>query len=304
MTGGVLTILGLLVGVLLAFAGGEALTRGARRLFAGTAGVAGLAAVICSALPEYAFAMRASAIDLSGAAVGAVAGSLTANAFLAAVISSSNLVERARGTMAFGLITVTAAVLLIVVAFDGYIGRVEGGLMLAAALIAAWQAMRIDHDPEAPKLAARPGPGLAWLAFGLVLLLGGAWLALEQVRSFAIGLPDGDLIIGLSVLGLGAALPETMAAIAAMRRGEGAQSLLNVLVGVSLVLFGALGAAALVKPLKVADSFLRAPLVGVSASAVLLLVLAFRKKALPRAAPAVGAIVYLAFLVAFLKAGG
>src|SRR3569832_283119 len=110
MAGGVLAILGLVFGVLLAFAGGEALTRGVRRAFAGTAA---LGAGICSALPEYAFAMRASSIGLSGAAVGAVAGSLTANAFVAAVIAAANTGERPKGTNTNNQIAAGAAVVLI-----------------------------------------------------------------------------------------------------------------------------------------------------------------------------------------------
>lgn len=304
MAGGVLAILGLVFGVLLAFAGGEALTRGTRRLFAGAAGMAALGAVICSALPEYAFAMRASSIGLSGAAVGAVAGSLTANAFVAAVIAASNTSERPKGTGAFGLIAAVAAVVLIGVAFDGSIGRVEGGIMLAAALVAAWQASRLEAGEAQVEGASRPAAAVGWFAFGVVLLLGGTWLAMEQVKALSVGLPDRDLIIGLAALGLGAALPEIVAAVSAVRRKEGPQALLNVLVGVSLVLFGALGAAALVHPIAVAESFLRAPLVAVAVSAVLLLVLALRSKPLPRAAPAVGMVMYLAFLVAFLKVGG
>jgi len=305
MAGGVLAILGLVFGVLLAFAGGEALTRGVRRAFAGAAGMAALGAVICSALPEYAFAMRASSIGLSGAAVGAVAGSLTANAFVAAVIAAANTGERPKGTGAFGLIAAVAAVVLIGVAFDGSIGRVEGGIMLVAALVAAWQASRLQSGEAAePPAASRPAVALGWFAFGALLLAGGAWLALTQVQRLSVGLPARDLVIGLAALGLGAALPEIVAAVSAVRRKEGPQALLNVLVGVSLVLFGALGAAALVHPIAVAESFLRAPLVAVAVSAVLLLVLALRAKPLPRAAPAVGMVMYLAFLVAFLKVGG
>ena len=78
-------LVGLVAGVLLAFAGGEALTRGTRSLLAPAAlGLAAFVAVLCSAVPEFLFALRAAQIDLPGSAVGAVAGSFVANAFIAA----------------------------------------------------------------------------------------------------------------------------------------------------------------------------------------------------------------------------
>jgi cation:H+ antiporter len=304
MSGGVLAIPGLLIGVLLAFAGGEALTRGARALLAGAAGLAGFAAVLATVMPELAFAMRASALDLPGAAVGAVAGSLTANALIGSVIAATAVGEPVRGARTFTALTALGAAALIVAAFDGTIGQTEGGLMLLAALFTAWRSARMAADPSDALLKSRPGPGLLWIVLGAVLIVGGAWLALEAVASLAAGRSEGDLIAGLTALGLGAALPEIAAAAVAARKGEGAQGFVNVATGTALVLFGALGAATLVRPLRVSDAFLGAPVIAVATSALVLLGIGLVRRRLPKAAAAVGLVAYLGFLGAFLAGVG
>ncbi len=303
MAGGPGAILGLLCGVLLAFAGGEALSRGSRALLAGAAGLAAFAAVLCSAVPEYAFAMRASAINLPGAAVGAIAGSFAVNALIAAVVASSGSGEPVRGARGFAVFSALAATVLITAAFDGRISRSEGELMVAAALFVAWRAARLESGEEVA-LKPKPLAGIGWLAFGVALTAAGTWLALEQVFKLSGGLQGPDLTVGLIALGIGAALPETVAAVRAARRGEGAQAFVNIATGASLTLLGALGAAAMVRPVVVYEAFLGVPTAAVVVSALVLLLLAFTRVKAPKIAVALGAMVYLGFLVAFVRNAG
>jgi cation:H+ antiporter len=298
-TAGVL--LGLVVGVLLAFAGGEALTRGSRSLLAPAAlGLAAFVAVICSAIPEFAFAMRAAQLDLSGAAVGAVAGSFVANALVAATVALRGGIDEARGGRTFAVASAIAAGALLFVAFDGQITHTEGGLMLGGAVLVALRAARLDvtgPDPEGPRHSLVMS--LLLLFMGAALTLGGAWLALSQVQTWASGRPDGDLLAGLTLLGAGAALPEIVAAWSAARQNLGARAFVNVTAGTSLTLFGAIGAAALVRPLTVPDAFLRAPAVAVAVAAVVLLALAAARRRLPAGFVVAGLIAWVGALAAF-----
>lgn len=286
-------LLGLLVGVLLAFAGGEALSRGARGLIApAAAGFAAFAAVLASAVPEYSFAMRAAALDLPGAAIGAVAGSFIANAFIASLVAASGAHDQARGGRTFSVASAVAAGALLFVAFDGVVTRGEGALMLAGALLVAVRAARLDlradEQPPRPPLAA----SILLLAVGAALCAGGAWLALDQTADLARGRADGDLLIGLTALGAGAALPEIAAALIAARKGCGARALVNVAAGTALTLFGAVGAAALVRPLTVADPFHGAPAAALAAAAVVLMAVATSKRRLASGFALVGALVW------------
>lgn len=298
-TAGVL--LGLVVGVLLAFAGGEALTRGSRSLLAPAAlGLAAFVGVICSAIPEFAFAMRAAQLDLSGAAVGAVAGSFVANALVAATVALRGGIDEARGGRTFAVASAIAAGALLFVAFDGEITRTEGAFMLAGAVLVAIRAARLEvtgPDPQGPRQSF--GVSVLLLIVGAALTVGGALLALDRVQAWASGQPDGDLMAGLMLLGAGAALPEIVAAWSAARQNLGARAFVNVAAGTSLTLFGAIGAAALVRPLAVSEAFLRAPAIAVAISAVVLLALAAAKRRLPAAFVVAGLVAWVGALAAF-----
>lgn len=278
-------LLGMLVGVLLAFAGGEALTRGSRALIApAAAGLAAFVAIAASAVPEFAFAMRAAQLDLPGAAIGAVAGSFVANAFIAAFAAASGAAEgegQVRGGRTFAAASAVAAGALLFVAFDGRISRAEGGLMLLGAILVAVRAARLEAqatDPGPPRPRAAVAVGL--LLLGGLLAAGGTWLALREVSVWSAGRADGDLLAGLTMLGAGAALPEIAAAFIAARQGRGARGFVNVAIGTALTLFGALGAAALVRPLTVSDAFLGAPAVCVAVAAVVLMAVAAARRRL------------------------
>lgn len=294
-------LLGLVVGVLLAFAGGEALTRGSRSLLAPAAlGLATFVAVLCSAAPEFAFAMRAAQLDLTGAAVGAVAGSFVANAFIAATVALRGAIDEARGGRTFAVASAIAAAALLFVAFDGTITRTEGAFMLAGAVLVAVRAAQLDingPDPEGPRHSLVTS--LLLLIAGAALTLGGAWLALNQLQAWASGRPDGDLLAGLTLLGAGAALPEIVAAWSAARQNLGARAFVNVTTGTSLTLFGAVGAAALVRPLTVPDAFLGAPAIAVAISAVVLMALAAAKRRLPAGFVIAGLVAWIGALTTF-----
>ena len=294
-------LLGLIVGVLLAFAGGEALTRGSRALIApAAAGAAVFVAILASALPEFAFAMRAAQLDLPGAALGAVAGSFVANAFIAALVAATGAEDEARGGRTFAVGSAIAAGALLFVAFDGQITRVEGGVMLLGALVAAVRAARLEVKAEAlegPGIGGVPALGL--IVIGLLLVGGGTWLAINELQTWAAGRADGDLLAGLTMLGAGAALPEIAAATVAARKGCGARGFVNVVVGTTLTLFGAIGAAALVRPLAVSDAFMTGPAIAVAAAAVVLLAVGAARRRLPRAVAWAGVAAWLCAMGAF-----
>ncbi len=307
MGGGVAAILGLAGGAALAIAGAWALARGARAL---PAAIAGVAIVYCAAWPAFAFSVGASVAGLPGASVGVVTGAAVAATFLSAVIASG--VEggpQMRGVRAFAVAAAASAAVLIGVAYDGQVTAVEGGMMLLGAGAVSWQlaqarglfaAAAIEGDGRAPSKVLAVGWGLA----GLAVVGVGVWLAMLAINALTVSRPDGDLMLGLTVLGLGAALPGLVWTIQARRRGEGQQSLLKICAGMALGMMGGLGCAALVHPVYVSDTFLRAPAMAIAASAVVLLVIAFSKLRAPRFAVGLGVLIYAGFTAAFLGAFG
>lgn len=308
MTGGVLAILGLAGGVALAFAGAQALTRGARALPVAAAGLVGAAS---AAWPAFAFAVGASAANLPGAAVGAVAGGLIATAFLTAVIGACASETPAKGVRAFAVAAAASVAVLIGVAYDGQISPSEGGMMLLGAVAVGWQmvqAKSLFRPAEAAGADAvvAPKPVLAagWTILGLAVIALATWLLTNAVDALSVGRPDGDLKLGLTVLGLAAALPGLVLTVAAARRGEGGPALVKIMAVTALGLLAGLGAASLIHPVYVSDAFLGAPTVAAAAGAAILLLVAFTGVRPPRAAIILGAVVYLGFLAAFLGVFG
>ena len=308
MTGGVLAILGLAGGVALTFGGAQALTRGARDLPVSAAGLVGAAS---AAWPAFAFAVGSSVARLPGAAVGAVAGGLVATAFLTAVIGACASQTPPKGMRPFAVAAAASVAVLIGVAYDGQISLSEGGMMLLGAAAVAWQmvqAKTLFRPGEAATDAAIVAPNLllagAWTVLGLGVIALATWLLTNSVDALSLGRPDGDLKLGLTVLGLAAALPGLVLTVSAARRGEGGPVLVKIMAVTALGLLAGLGAAALVHPIYVSDAFLGAPTVAVSAGAMILLLIAFTGVKPPRAAIVLGAAVYFGFLAAFLGVFG
>lgn len=268
---------------------------GAARLCERTGALAG-------ALPLLLICIGAAIAGMAGAAIGAAAGALTAATLLTLVIAATASPGRLRGTRSFAVTVAVAAVAMILAAFDAQIGRSEGVLLTAAAGFAGWSGFRLSDAGDAHwRMTSR---GLTLAITGALALLIGTALALYQAPELAVGLPDGALMIGLTALGTAAAAPQAMFAVGRVRAGRGEEMLRETIVTGAICLFGGVGVAALIHPLSVPESFLRAPLLVLGFDLVVLIWIAFMRKALPRAAPLVGAVVYAAALVAYLKADG
>jgi cation:H+ antiporter len=186
-------------------------------------------------------------------------------------------------------------------------------MMLLGAVAVGWQMAQAKFlfragGPEQIEAPAKGAPNLAlpaaWFLSGLAATAAATWLTMASVDGLTVNRPDGDLTVGLTVLGLGVALPGLVSTVGAARRGEGGPALVKIMAGTALGLLAGLGAAALVRPVYVTESFLRAPTAAVAAGALLLLVIAFARLKPPRAVIALGAVVYLGFLLSFLGVFG
>ena len=184
-------------------------------------------------------------------------------------------------------------------------------MMLLGAVAVGWQMVQAKPlfrpaEATTPDAAVPPNPLLAagWTVLGLAVIALATWLLTWAVDALSLGRPDGDLKLGLTVLGLAGALPGLVLTVGAARRGEGGAVLVKIMAVTALGLLAGLGAAALVHPVYVSDAFLGAPTVGVAAGAMILLLIAFTGVRPPRAAIVLGAVVYLGFLAAFLGVFG
>ncbi|MFO8151950.1 calcium/sodium antiporter [Thioalkalivibrio sp.] len=228
-------VLGLTVLVL----GAESLVRGAARL-AGSVGVSplviGLTVVAFgTSTPEMAVAVHASLAGTPDIAIGNVIGSNIANILLilgiAAVIIplvvSEQVIRQEVPVM------IAATVLLLVLAMDGLISRIDAGILFT--LVVVYTAFLILQSRRSTRAAATapemdlPQPSrwdrhwavqVLLIVVGLAaLVLGSRWLV-ESAVVFARFFGISDLIVGLTIVAVGTSLPEIATSTLAALRGQ------------------------------------------------------------------------------------
>jgi cation:H+ antiporter len=234
------TVAFFILGLALLIAGAELLVRGASRL----AAAVGLSPLIIgltivalgTSSPELAVAVSSSLSGQSDLVVGNVIGSnifnilliLGIGAVIAPLIVSQRLV-RLDVPLVIGV-----SVLMLVLALDGRIGRLEGGLLFAGIVAYIFFAIRQGRR-ESPKVqqeyqrefgAERRLGGkqfllqAAMVVGGLVaLVVGSGWLV-DSAVVIARALGLSELIIGLTIVAIGTSSPEIATSVIASARGE------------------------------------------------------------------------------------
>ena len=246
---------------MLLVAGGEVLVRGASAL-AVDVGISplvvGLTVVsVATSAPELAVTTSAVFTGESDLALGNIVGSNIANILLILGISAIVLPLAVRRQLVRIDVPflIGFGVLLVLLAADGDIGTVDGALLLAVwiahTVLSVWLSKRGDIPAEAveeePPNVSAP-VALVLVIVGVGLLVGGSNLLVTGAASIASALGVSSLVIGLTVVAIGTSLPELVASLAAVRKGETDLAVGNA-IGSCLANIGlVLGAPALVKP--------------------------------------------------------
>ncbi|MDW8479900.1 MAG: calcium/sodium antiporter [Xanthomonadales bacterium] len=261
-----LSFLLLAFALLLLFVGAEALVRGAASL-ALRLGLSRLAVGLTvvafgTSAPELVVSVEAALAGSGDLALGNVVGSNIFNvavilglAALICPIPVRERIVRLDAPLALG-----AALLLWPLLADGRIARVEAALLLAILggytalnLVLARRRVRegLQDWPDAP-LAAGEG-SLAWdlagLALGLLLLVLGSELLVEQAIAIARRLGVSEAVIGLTLVAAGTSLPELATSLVAAVRRQPDIAIGNVVGSNVFNILGILGAAGLLAPL-------------------------------------------------------
>jgi cation:H+ antiporter len=266
-----LAIAGIVAGLVVLVAGGELLVQGASRLAASLRIpplVIGLTVVAFgTSSPELAVSVQSAWVGNADLAVGNVVGSnifnvlfiLGLSALIAPLSVASQLVRRDVPLM------IAASLLLLLLGFDGHLGRDEGVLLFAGLLGFTWwcvlQSRRESRAATAADPAGdepeRPTPNgltgstlgqLAAIAGGLVLLgIGSKWL-IDGAVSVATFLGVSELIIGLTIVAAGTSLPELATSLMAAWRGERDIAVGNVVGSNLFNILGVLGLASIIAP--------------------------------------------------------
>ena len=263
-------------GLVLLVLGAEALVRGASRL-ASSLGVpplvVGLTVVAYgTSTPEVAVSLQAALAGQADISLGNVVGSnifnvlfiLGLSAMIAPLVVSRKLVQIDVPLM------VGVSALMLVMALDGRISRLDGAIL--AALVVVYTAFLVrqakEERAEAREAAAAadggnavPAPGptgrmwavnLAYIAAGLGLLVQGSGWFVESSMAIARMMGVSELVIGLTIVAAGTSMPEVATSIIATVRGERDIAVGNVVGSNIYNILAVLGFAALLSPSGVA----------------------------------------------------
>ncbi|HSR67590.1 MAG TPA: calcium/sodium antiporter [Acidobacteriota bacterium] len=314
-----------LLGLLLLLGGAELLVRGSSRL-AAALGISpliiGLTVVAFgTSSPELAVSMRGAWTGHADLSVGNVLGSNIFNVLF--ILGLSALIVPLKVDQRLVRIDVPlmtgASLLLLVMAWDGRLGRLEGGILssglLAYIAFAVWQSRRESKKVKA-EYAQQFGPPpptasgallqIAVAAVGLLLLLVGAQWLLDGSIRIARWAGLSELTIGLTIIAAGTSLPEVATSLIAALRGERDIAVGNVVGSNLFNLLGVLGPTAVLAPggLQVAPSALLLDLPFVVATALVCTPIFLTAWQIDRWEGGALLLLYLAYVAALLASDG
>ncbi len=254
------SILLFVLGIGLLWAGTEAVLRRVPRLAAwlrvSPLVITVMLVAVMTSLPEFSVSLFASLRGQPAAAVGNIVGSnfvtLTFVAGLCAlwrpIVVGPTIRQRESSWM------ILAAALLLVVAMDGVISRLDGLLLVVAYGPYFWATLddaREQRHEAAVSAPARPWLDLVVFVAGVgMIVLGADWIV-EHGSRLARELGMSDLLIGVTFYAFGTSLPELAIALGAVLRRQADVTLGEIYASNIFTGLVVAGALCLVRPLPV-----------------------------------------------------
>ena len=255
-----LDIVLIVVGVVLVLFGADRLTEGAsalaRRMNVPEI-IIGLTIVAAgTSAPELFVSLVSALKGTPDLAVGNVVGSNTMNAMLivgcAAMVAPMTI---SRSTVKKDIpFSVGASVLLIVLALDSFLGRMDGIVLLLGFAVFMTYTLMQAKSGRATEVQAEVSPvwkNLVYLVGGLLGLVLGSNLFVDSASSVAYALDISEGVVGLTVVAGGTSLPELATSVVAARKGQSAIAIGNVIGSNVFNILLILGLTATISPLEI-----------------------------------------------------
>ena len=189
-------------------------------------------------------------------AVGNVVGSNTMNAMLivgcAAMVAPMTI---SRSTVRKDIpFSVAASVLLILLGFDAFLGRIDGIILLVGfAFFMYYTLSQAKAEKPTTETTKQSNPWLStfYVVLGLALLVVGSNLFVDSASrvAYALGISEG--VVGLTVVAGGTSLPELATSVVAARKGQSAIAIGNVIGSNVFNILLILGTTAVISPLAI-----------------------------------------------------
>lgn len=241
---------------------------GADRLTEGSVGLAermGVSQIVIgltivamgTSMPEFCVSLISSLKGTPDLAVGNIVGSNIFNALLivgvsAVVAPMTILHSTVKKDIPFALV---ASVILLLMCYDGKIGRLDALILSVFFLIFmvfTLKGAKSEHQDGASEKAPMPllkGVGLVLL--GLLCLVFGPNVFVDNASAIARTLGVSDAVIGLTIVAGGTSLPELATSVVAARRGNSGIAIGNVLGSNVFNILFILGVTGLISPMAI-----------------------------------------------------
>lgn len=288
-----LDLVKIVTGLTLLFYGGDFLVTGSTRLarFLKISPFVIGATVIAfgTSAPELAVAILAALDAAPELAMGNVIGSNIANiglvlgitAIVAPIVIASKRFNREYPPF------LLAAFLILFLAWDLKIHRLEGIIMVSLLALYVWRSF--SHKEDIPSeledevdLLTDKGPAFQLLLItgGLIALVGGAKLLVSGGISIARNFGVSEWFIGITIVAIGTSLPEIVSSVMAAKRGHGEMAIGNIFGSNIFNILMVLGIASLIHPLNISEPIHPDLIIATGITGLLLALIVFGKHSL------------------------
>lgn len=293
------------LGLVALFFGGEYLVRGASgiaRRYNLSPMVIGLTIVgFGTSAPELLVSVQAALAGQPAIAIGNVLGSNIANVLLilgCSAVIAPLLIPLRKVWRDLGFMAIATAALWLMLA-DGVITRAEG-VMLIAGLIIFMSTAFIFGKADVDDHDAMPLPGMAMAVAqtigGLVVLVIGARLLVDNATLIARSFNVSEAVIGLTIVAIGTSLPELATSVVAAFRKQTEIAVGNVIGSNLFNILSILGITALITPIPAEPRFSNTDMPWVAATALLLILMAVILRGVPRLAGVALLVAYVGYI--------
>jgi cation:H+ antiporter len=303
-----LQIVLIILGIFIVIKGADALTAGAaslaRRMNVPQIVIGLTIVAMGTSMPEFCVSLVSAIKGTPDLAVGNVVGSNIFNALLivgcAAMVAPMTILHSTvKRDIPFALV---ASVMLLIMCLDANISRFDALILFVFFLVFMFitvRGARQGSDAEEPQ-AAEQKPMSQLKAFmlillGLVLLIGGSNVFVDNASALASSLGVSDAIIGLTIVAGGTSMPELATSVVSARKGESGIAIGNVLGSNVFNILMILGITGLIQPMQI-TGITSVDLSMLVISMILLWLFSYTKYTLSRLEGAVLTVVFLGYI--------
>jgi len=219
-----------------------------------------------ASLPNFFVGITSALKGIPELSFGDIAGNnlaaLTLAVGLAALFAQKGIPADSRAIQTTSLFTLAAAILPLILIWDGELSRPDGGVLIAFFVVYIfWLFSKKErfskiYDEE-KNLIGKDFKNfvrdIVKVLFGIFFLLIAAQGIVASAQFFAQAFNFPLVMVGVLITGLGSALPEIYFAIISARKGEGWMILGNLMGAVIVPATLVLGVIAIIHPIKIVD---------------------------------------------------